>query len=154
MTPPRLCFSTFAQATFALALAGCSKHSEEPGAQTPKTETIVEIPKVNENQIKADKDTPAPTAERDLDPTKEPDFAGEGGYNPEDPWGSFSGGGARGGPDCDKAADCCIKFYAQTSHDPSVQRMCAQMRHAPTSVCQSIYSSFKQAAPTLGIQCN
>jgi hypothetical protein len=148
-----LCFTTFAQATIALALASCSRHSDAPAAQTPTTETIVEIPKVNENQTKTDKDTPVPTAEREVNPANEPDFAGEGGYNPEDPWASM-GSGARGGPDCDKAADCCIKFYTQTSHDPSVQRMCAQMRHAPTSVCQSIYSSFKSAAPTLGIQCN
>jgi len=149
---PDWCFETFAKATLAIALTGCGRHSDEPASQTPRTETIVEIPKVDETKTKADKDTPAPSGEREVNPALEPDFAGEGGYNPEDPWSSWSSA-ARGGPDCDKAADCCLKFYTQTSHDPSVQRMCAQMRQAPTSVCAQIYSSFKQAAPTLGIQC-
>ena len=152
MTPTALCFRTFFRITIALALTGCAKRSSDADAQAPKTETIVEIPKVSENQ-KADKDQPVPTGEREMNPATEPDVAGEGGYNPDDPWAAYPGTGQRGGPDCDKAADCCLKFYTQTSKDPSVQRMCAQMRSAPTSVCQSIYASFKQAAPTLGVQC-
>jgi hypothetical protein len=149
VTSPRLCFRTFAEITCALAVGGCSRHPAEPGAQTPKTETIVEIPKVNPNASKSDDKEPTPAGDRDVNPSNEPDFAVEGGY-PDDPWASAPG--PRGGPDCDKAADCCLKF-AQAKKDASIQRLCSQFRGAASSTCASLYSNFKQAAPTLGIQC-
>jgi len=138
-------------ASFA-ALASCGG----PGhpAETPIRGPDVVIPQVSEEHSKpTTDDPPAPVGTRDPIPS-----GGEGlEDDPEpgsemDPWGSYASGTARGGPDCDRAADCCRQLYQQTG-DPSVQRVCSSLRLAPSSLCANVLTSFQQAAPSMGLSC-
>lgn len=132
---------------------GCGSRAGKP-ADTPARGPDVIIPGVTEEQSKAaDKEAAAPAGERDPLSTILGDSPEVG--SSDDPW-SGSGGslGPRGGVDCDRAADCCLKFYRQTSADPSVLKVCNSFRIAPATVCSSVLSSYQQVAQQMGVQCN
>jgi hypothetical protein len=137
----------------ALALTGCA--GSQRAGDAPQRGPDVIIPTVSEDKAKsADTGPPPPTGVRDPLPTGEP---GSGDLEPEsemDPWGTYGATSSpRGGPDCDRAADCCQKLYRQMG-DPSVQRVCASLRTAPASICANVLTSFQQAGSSLGISCN
>jgi len=133
---------------FATACAGGQRTTD-----APERGPDVVIPQVTEEQAEKAEKTPAPPSGM-----RDPVAMGDPGYGDDDsdepdPWGAYGGSGQRGGPDCDRAANCCYQMY-QRMKDPSVQRVCGSLRSAPSSICASVLSSFRQAAPTLGVQCN
>lgn len=133
------------------AVVACSSPSKP--ADTPSRGPDVLIPGVTDEQSKKSKDdTPAPTGPRSGVPGESPYYDGPEPGSPDDPWSSYGTSG-RGGPDCDRAADCCLRFYAASGTDPSSQRVCHSFRIAPTTVCASMLSSFQQMAPSAGVQC-
>ncbi|MBK9001483.1 MAG: hypothetical protein IPM35_37660 [Myxococcales bacterium] len=132
------------------ACGGASSHAEAP-SQGPD----VVIPDVDEAQAKTTEEEPAPpSGVRENPVVPEEAVAPEPG-TPEDMWGSYGSGPgqARGGPDCDLAADCCLKFYQKSGGDPSVHRICGSMRIAPSTLCGQLLSSFQSTAPSIGVQC-
>lgn len=146
MTAPRL-------VVFALLFAsGCGAASSSPA---PSKGPDVVIPEVTDDQSKSAKEEPAPPTGMRENPVVPEEPVGVEPGSPDDMWGSFGSGPAqsRGGPDCDRAADCCLKFYQKSAGDPSVHRICASMRIAPSSLCPQLLSSFQSTAPSIGVQC-
>jgi hypothetical protein len=132
-------------------LVGCGASSKP--AEAPARGPDVLIPDVTEEQSKkSSDDTPAPTGTRSSLPGESPYYDGPEPGSPDDPWSSYGTTG-RGGPDCDRAADCCLRFYAASGSDPSAQRVCHSFRIAPSTVCANMLSSFQQMAPSAGVQC-
>ncbi len=139
------------------ALAACGG-SPRATAASPDSEPTVEIPEVSEKESRGmAEEEPAPAASRSeprsggagTPPIEEPGAEGDGPWPQPNPWGS--GGG---GPDCNLAADCCLKFVQKNGPDPSLLTMCAGVRQAPASACTQLLASFRQLAPQIGIQCN
>jgi len=120
-------------------------------ADAPERGPDVVIPQVTEEQAEKSESTPVPPSG-----VREPVASAETSYEDDseegDPWGAYGTSGQRGGPDCDRAANCCFQMY-QRMKDPSVLRVCGSLRSAPSSICSSVLSSFQQAAPSLGVQC-
>jgi hypothetical protein len=144
-------FGTIAVTVLLLVATACAGEQRTP--DTPERGPDVVIPEVTEDQAeKADKTPAPPSGTRDPVARTDPGY-GEDESDEPDPWGSYGSSGQRGGPDCDRAANCCYQMY-QRMKDPSVQRVCGSLRSAPSSICSSVLNSFQQAAPTLGIQCN
>jgi len=134
-----------------LVLVACSSSSKP--AEAPSRGPDVLIPDVTEEQSKkASDDTPAPTGPRSGLPGEGPYYDGPEPGSADDPWSGYGTGG-RGGPDCDRAADCCLRFYAASGTDPSAQRVCHSFRIAPATMCASMLSNFQQVAPSAGVQC-
>ncbi len=146
MTPARL----LSLSLLFVACGGAAGRS----AEAPNHGPDVLIPKVTDDASKALRDDPPPpTAARENPVVPEEPMAPDPGSS-DDMWGSFGGpGAARGGVDCDRAADCCLKFYQQSGGDPSVHRICGSMRIAPSSLCSQLLSSFQSTAPGVGVQC-
>jgi hypothetical protein len=132
---------------------GCSSATTKP-SDAPTRGPDVVIPKVTPEQSKAaEKEEPAPTGDRDPIATRGEDVPEID--STEDPWrSSGSSYGSRGGRDCDRAADCCLRYYQTTGSDPSVFKTCQVLRIAPTSLCGSMLSSYQQLAPSVGASCN
>lgn len=124
------------------------------GGGTPKADdpesagTIVLIPEVTEEQSKkAAKEGSPPTPPRD--PLAALDL--DGPVDTEtDVWGGPTSG-PRGGPDCSRAASLCLAYYTkQPTQDPSMLRICTNLRTAPSSMCTMIYTQFQQVMPGSG----
>jgi hypothetical protein len=132
---------------------GCGAKANTP-ADAPARGPDVIIPRVTEEQSKAAaKEASAPVGERDPLSAVLGDSPEVGGT--DDPWASGGSSlGPRGGVDCDRAADCCMKFYQRTAADPSVLKVCNSFRIAPATVCATVLSSYQQVAQQSGIQCN
>ena len=135
----------------ALTLTGCAGPQRPTEAPTRGPDVV--IPVIEDDSIKTRDTGPPPPAG-----VREPLASGESSVGDDeegsmlDPWGGSSSG-PRGGPDCDRAANCCQKLYLQMGN-PSVQRVCSSLRSAPASVCANVLSSFQQASSSLGISCN
>jgi hypothetical protein len=142
-------------ALFALALVACGGGD---GAPAKSANAVVEIPEPSdEPAASTNEDAPVPPARRtervaSVDQRIEtPPEVDSPWTQPPPPWG---GAGSGGGPDCDRAADCCLKFVQKSGADPSLISMCDSVRHAPASSCSQLLSSFRSLAPQTGIQCN
>ena len=147
MTAPR------AIAIVLLCGAACGGAPSNP-AESPERGPDVLIPDVSDDQARAAAEGPAPPTGARQNPVVPEEPVDVEPASPDDIWGGFgSTAGSRGGPDCDQAADCCLKFYQQTAGDPSVQRICSSMRMAPSSLCPQLLSSFQSSAPSIGVQC-
>ena len=132
-------------------MVACSSSASKP-TDAPTRGPDVLIPGVTEAQSKkASDETPAPSGPRASLPGGT-DYDGPEPGSPDDPWSSYGTTG-RGGPDCDRAADCCLRFYAANGSDPSSQRVCHSFRIAPSTVCASMLQSFQSMAPSAGVQC-
>lgn len=131
-------------------LLGCS--GSKPPAEAPTEGPDIVIPEVTPEEAKsADKGPSAPAGRRDPVPT-EPEPTPDYGYpEPPDPF-QWGGSGPFGGPDCDQAANCCMKM-SQSSGGPSVARVCGSIRNASSSMCSMLLTSFQQAASSSGITC-
>jgi len=133
-----------------LACGGASRQAEAP-SRGPD----VVIPDVSDADQKTAKDEPTPPAGTRETPIMPEEPIGPEPGSPDDMWGGFGSGPGqtRGGPDCDRAADCCLKFYQKSGGDPSVHRICGSMRIAPASLCPQLLSSFQSTAPSIGVAC-
>ncbi len=132
----------------------CGSKSAKPATEpdAPVTaETVVVIPEVTEEQTKkAEKEPPAPTGVRDPIAMAE---SLEGSGADSDMWGGAASG-PRGGPDCTRAANCCLSFYSQQpQQSPDLVRVCNNLRGAPSSMCAMLYTQFQRMAPTTGGSC-
>ncbi|MCK6534929.1 MAG: hypothetical protein L6Q84_18300 [Polyangiaceae bacterium] len=133
-----------------LSACGGASRSAEPPSKGPD----VLIPEVTDDQSKTARDEPTPATGARQNPVVPEEPVGPEPGSSDDMWGSFGGpGAARGGADCDRAADCCLKFYQKSGGDPSVHRICGSMRIAPSSLCAQLLSSFQSTAPGIGVQC-
>ncbi|MBK7585561.1 MAG: hypothetical protein IPI67_35930 [Myxococcales bacterium] len=122
--------------------------------EAPSRGPDVLIPDVTPAQEKAAKEDAVPPSGMRQTPVVPEEAMGSEPGSPDDMWGSFGGPGqTRGGPDCDRAADCCLKFYQKSGGDPSVHRICGSMRIAPSTVCPTLLASFQSSAPSIGVQC-
>lgn len=139
-----------ALATFGFALLGCG--GSKPAAEAPEQGPDIVIPEVSPEQSKsADKGPSAPVGRRDpipAEPEPTPDYGSPESGEPFQ-WGAT---GPFGGPDCDQAANCCMKM-SQASGGMSIVRMCASLRTASSSMCSTLLSSFQQAASSSGVTC-
>ncbi len=137
-----------------LVVSACGSASSAP-AEAPGKGPDVVIPEVTEEQAKTTEEVPAPPTGIRQNPVVPEEPVGPEPGSPDDMWGSFGSGPgqARGGLDCDRAADCCLKFYQKSGGDPSVHRICGSMRIAPASLCAQLLSSFQSTAPSIGVQC-
>lgn len=138
----------------ALLLVACGNGGNAPARSADGA--VVEIQEVSPEQSQAQKsDEPLPGARPSLpaiasEPAPEEVDEDDTGLSAQpSPWGH--GGG---GPDCDQAADCCLKFVQKNGPDPSLLSMCDSLRRAPTSSCVHLLSSFRSMAPQVGVQCN
>ena len=119
---------------FLLVLTGCGSPNGSP-AESP---SVVEIEEVTPKQSEALEKLPeVPEATR-TEPAEVSEF-------PENPGG--------GGPDCDRAADCCLQFMQKSTPDPAMLAMCDSVRQAPPDSCAHLLTSFQQVAPQLGVTC-
>jgi hypothetical protein len=135
-------------------VGACGGSGAGSGAAPARGPDVV-IPDVTEEQAETSKEEAAPLAGARQNPVMpEVPVEPEPGMG-EDIWGGFAGGSpqARGGPDCDQAADCCLKFYQKSGGDPSVSRICGSMRSAPSTLCAQLLQSFQTTAPSVGVQC-
>jgi hypothetical protein len=132
------------------ALAACSG-----GARPDPSAPVVEIGQVRQDV--SDRDTePAPASRREAPVATGEELEPAAPYEEiQSPWTPppHMAGGV-GGPDCDRAADCCMKFAHVHGPDPSLLSMCAGVRQAPVSSCVAMLTSFRQLAPQVGVQCN
>lgn len=119
------------------------------GTATPTKSPDVLIPRASDSDPSSAKDDDdVPPADRRVEVG--PEVPAEA--PPDDIWGTYASGAARGGVDCDRAADCCMKFY-QKSLDPSVQRICGSLRSAPSQMCSILLTNFQSTAPSIGVSC-
>jgi hypothetical protein len=138
-----------------LALAGCGGGQSAPAQSAGGA--VVEIAEPSEEEASAAaEETPAPAARRTQGPSTVAGGSSEEPPASDTPWAQPSpwGGAGGGGPDCDRAADCCLKVVQKNGTDPSLLSMCDSVRQAPHSSCTHLLSSFRSVAPQIGIQCN
>jgi hypothetical protein len=121
--------------------------------RTRGSAAVVEIPPAEPAASGAASGPPLPRASRlPLPAPEEAPEVPEEEY--DSPWGYGPGvAGGGGGPDCDRAADCCLKFVQTQGPNPALVNMCDAVRHAPTSSCVQFLMSFRSIAPQAGIQC-
>ncbi len=143
-----------------LALTGTACGSSAPRANAPSGGGVVEIPTAKaEPKAKTD-DTPAPSSNAEAYAGGEDGVEVDEGYDYAEPpppvpapiWGSAASGPS-GGPDCDRAADCCLKVVTVNGGDPNLAQTCDSFRTAPATTCASLLRSFSQVAPQIGIVC-
>jgi hypothetical protein len=139
-----------------LAIVACGA-STPPGSAAPRSRSVVEIPEVEPEPDESRNDEqPPPAAHREAHRDAEQGQDDVPSEVPEDmfnPWGPSSAAGG-GGPDCDRAADCCAKIVQRAGPDPALLTACAGLRQAPVPTCTQMLVSFRQVAPQLGVQCN
>lgn len=134
-------------------LAGACGSSGAHSSRDTKA-AVVEIPNVSETEANAAESEPPPPATPRV--LTEPDPAVEEGPGELDElmWGgSGASGGSSGGPDCDRAADCCLKFAHNSAPPPSLISVCDGVRRAPSYACPHYLTSFHQVATQMGITC-
>ncbi len=134
-----------------LCTAGCG--AAHDGGPPPTT--VVTVPKAQASPKPRVRDVPAPSSnsgawvaseeDTDEEPLEDEPFD----VAPATPWGS--GIGPTGGPDCDRAADCCLKIVTLSSS--GMTQTCDMFRTAPAGACQQLLTSFRSAAPQIGVQC-
>lgn len=146
----------------ALVLTACAAAVGCSGSRTPapSSATVVTVPDAS-NKPKATKasgdDVPAPSSNSGAWVAGDEDVAEavpeEDEYDGPipTPWGS-SASGPTGGPECDRAADCCLKILSVSSVGTAPQT-CDVFRAAPTGACQQILATFRTTAPQVGISC-
>jgi hypothetical protein len=135
-----------------LALAACGGGAQGHASGTQPTVEILEVG--SDVSDRSTEPAPAPRRAAKLEVAQseeapDPDSELDGTWAPPPP-----GTGGVGGLDCDRAADCCMKFVQQHGPDPALVSMCASVRQAPVSSCIALLSSFRQLAPQIGVQCN
>lgn len=141
---------SFAALAVAILLVACGGGD---GGRAKSSDAVVEIEAPREEPARPkDDDVPVPPARRTEPPVAGAEPVEEAQPAEEAPWALW--GQAGGGPDCDRAADCCLKFAARTNPNPSMQSTCDSFRQAPSSLCAQLLSTFRSAAPQAGIQCN
>jgi hypothetical protein len=123
------------------------------GTRAKSSDAVVEIEAPKDEPAAAkDDDVPVPPARRTEPPVASAEPPVEAAPAEESPWALWGSGG--GGPDCDRAADCCLKFAIRTGPNPSMRSTCDSFRQAPSTLCAQLLSTFRSAAPQAGIQCN
>ncbi|MCA9595057.1 MAG: hypothetical protein KC776_17185 [Myxococcales bacterium] len=140
----------------ALGAAACGGSTKQ--ARGAESAGVIDIPSAK-TQSKAD-DTPAPSSNAQAYTDDDDERGAVEGYDYDDEpmpapvpmWGNPSGG-ATGGADCDRAADCCLKVVTVNGGDPSLAQTCDSFRMAPSATCTTLLSSFRQVAPQIGITC-
>lgn len=144
-----------ALAALSSALAACGA-GKAPESAKSSADAVVEIPEVTDEQAKKSSRDEALPASRRSEPPRVAEVSAEEEppESADNPWGQPGWGSTKtGGPDCDRAADCCLKFIQRNGPDPSLQSVCDSVRRAPSPACSQYLASFKSIAPSIGVQC-
>jgi hypothetical protein len=144
----RVALDTLAIASLVAVAISCG--GARTGVRSPDA-SVVEIPRISDRDSRkmsteepppaARRESPVAAAEANEDDFEDPEFLA--------PWGH--GGG---GPDCDRAAECCLKFVQFQGPQASLTSMCESLRQGPSVSCTQLLASFRSIAPQAGIQCN
>lgn len=76
-------------------------------------------------------------------------IATDGGISTGFPPGALN----TGGPECEKAAECCKRVLEKTGANPATLAACEELRKAPQVSCQQALEVHRRSAPLLGTSC-
>jgi hypothetical protein len=76
-------------------------------------------------------------------------FATDGGISTGLPPGALN----TGGPQCEKAAECCKRVLEKTGANPATLAACEELKKAPQVSCEQALEVHRRSAPLLGTSC-